>query len=154
LKGKIMGGNPVFRGTRVPVHMLAELVPSRACARTPYRRGSVTIFSLSSAAMRTLTISTDCAAIRRSSSPAGGCPTRVSISARSRPSRDGRTHPSLRVLIRLMGVMVDLYCASYAVPPTAVTLDIDDTVNVDDRPLLAPVKMPVYHRFHQARPER
>ena len=27
LKGKIMGGNPVFRGTRVPVHMLAELVP-------------------------------------------------------------------------------------------------------------------------------
>ena len=34
LIGKIMGGNPVFRGTRVPVHMLAELVPSRACART------------------------------------------------------------------------------------------------------------------------
>ena len=31
---KIMGGNPVFRGTRVPVHMLAELVPStRARAR-------------------------------------------------------------------------------------------------------------------------
>ena len=24
-----MGGNPVFRGTRVPVHMLAELVASR-----------------------------------------------------------------------------------------------------------------------------
>jgi hypothetical protein len=42
LIGKIMGGNPVFRGTRVPVHMLAELVPSRACARTRYRRGSVT----------------------------------------------------------------------------------------------------------------
>ena len=39
LKGKIMGVNPVFRGTRVPVHMLAELVP--ACARTRYRRGSV-----------------------------------------------------------------------------------------------------------------
>src|ERR1700724_1593995 len=33
LKGKIMSGNPVFRGTRVPVHMLAELVPPRACAR-------------------------------------------------------------------------------------------------------------------------
>jgi uncharacterized protein (DUF433 family) len=30
---KIMGGNPVFRGTRVPVHMLAELVPSRVRAR-------------------------------------------------------------------------------------------------------------------------
>src|ERR1700724_1221936 len=44
LKGKIMSGNPVFRGTRVPVHMLAELVPSRACGRTRYRRGSVTLF--------------------------------------------------------------------------------------------------------------
>jgi Transposase DDE domain group 1 len=38
--------------------------------------------------------------------------------------------PSLRDLIRLMGVMVDLYCASYAVPPVSVTLDIDDTVDV------------------------
>jgi hypothetical protein len=27
-----------------------------------------------------------------------------------------------------MGVMVDLYCASYTRPPPAVTLDIDDTV--------------------------
>src|ERR1700724_2203623 len=36
LKGKIMSGNPVFRGTRVPVHMLAELVLPRACARTRY----------------------------------------------------------------------------------------------------------------------
>jgi Transposase DDE domain group 1 len=38
--------------------------------------------------------------------------------------------PSLRDLIRLMGVMVDLYCASYLAPPEAVTLDIDDTVDV------------------------
>src|SRR3984893_610593 len=38
--------------------------------------------------------------------------------------------PNLRDLIRLMGVMVDLYCASYAKPPEAVTLDIDDTVDV------------------------
>jgi Transposase DDE domain group 1 len=38
--------------------------------------------------------------------------------------------PSLGELIRLMGVLVDLYCASYPVPPEAVTLDIDDTVNV------------------------
>jgi hypothetical protein len=37
--------------------------------------------------------------------------------------------PSLRELIRLMGVMVDLYCASYATAPNAVTLDIDDTVD-------------------------
>ena len=35
------GGNPAFRGTRVPVHRLAELVPARACARTRCRRGSV-----------------------------------------------------------------------------------------------------------------
>jgi hypothetical protein len=38
--------------------------------------------------------------------------------------------PTLRDLVRLMGVMVDLYCASYATPPDAVTLDIDDTVDV------------------------
>jgi hypothetical protein len=38
--------------------------------------------------------------------------------------------PSLRDLIRLMGVMVDLYCASYSAPPAAVTLDIDDTADV------------------------
>jgi hypothetical protein len=38
--------------------------------------------------------------------------------------------PCLRDLIRLMGVMVDLYCASYTNPPAAVTLDIDDTVDV------------------------
>jgi hypothetical protein len=38
--------------------------------------------------------------------------------------------PTLREIIRLMGVMVDLYCASYATPPEAVTLDIDDTVDV------------------------
>ena len=38
--------------------------------------------------------------------------------------------PSLRDLIRLMGVMVDLYCASYETPPAAAMLDIDDTVDV------------------------
>src|SRR5438093_8108100 len=38
--------------------------------------------------------------------------------------------PNLRDLIRLMGVMVDLYCASYTTFPAAVTLDIDDTVDV------------------------
>jgi Transposase DDE domain group 1 len=38
--------------------------------------------------------------------------------------------PSLRELLRMMGVMVDLYCASYAIAPAAVTLDIDDTVDV------------------------
>ena len=38
--------------------------------------------------------------------------------------------PSLREVIRLMRAMVDLYCASYPKPPAAVTLDIDDTVDV------------------------
>ena len=38
--------------------------------------------------------------------------------------------PNLRDLTRLMGVMVDLYCASYTKPPAAATLDIDDTVDV------------------------
>jgi hypothetical protein len=33
-------------------------------------------------------------------------------------------------VIRLMRAMVDLYCASYPKPPAAVTLDIDDTVDV------------------------
>jgi hypothetical protein len=38
--------------------------------------------------------------------------------------------PTLKELIRLMGIMVDFYCESYAAPPKAVTLDIDDTVDV------------------------
>jgi hypothetical protein len=38
--------------------------------------------------------------------------------------------PTLREILRLMGAMVDLWCASYPRPPGAVTLDIDDTVDV------------------------
>jgi hypothetical protein len=38
--------------------------------------------------------------------------------------------PTLREIIRLMDVMIEVYCASYARPPYAVTLDIDDTVDV------------------------
>lgn len=38
--------------------------------------------------------------------------------------------PGLRDLLRLGRVLVDLYCASYAVPPAAVVLDIDDTLDV------------------------
>ncbi len=38
--------------------------------------------------------------------------------------------PTTRELVRMMGAMVDLYCASYPVPPAAVTLDIDETVDV------------------------
>ncbi len=38
--------------------------------------------------------------------------------------------PSLREVVRLSYALVDLYCASYRCPPAAVTLDIDDTVDV------------------------
>jgi len=38
--------------------------------------------------------------------------------------------PSLREVMRLTYAMVDTYCASYPRPPAAVTLDIDDTVDV------------------------
>ena len=38
--------------------------------------------------------------------------------------------PTTRELIRLTGTLVDLYCASYPVPPSAVTLDLHDTVDV------------------------
>jgi hypothetical protein len=38
--------------------------------------------------------------------------------------------PTLRDLVRLGRVMVDLYCESYAAPPEAVVLDIDDTLDV------------------------
>src|ERR1700710_1182857 len=38
--------------------------------------------------------------------------------------------PTLREVIRMTYAMVDVYCASYSRPPRAVTLDIDDTVDV------------------------
>ncbi len=38
--------------------------------------------------------------------------------------------PSLREVIGLTYALVDIYCASYKRPPAAVTLDIDDTVDV------------------------
>jgi len=38
--------------------------------------------------------------------------------------------PTLREVVRLTYAMVDLYCASYPKSPEAVTLDIDDTVDV------------------------
>jgi len=38
--------------------------------------------------------------------------------------------PTLREVMRLSYAMVDAYCASYPRPPKAVTLDIDDTVDV------------------------
>jgi len=38
--------------------------------------------------------------------------------------------PTLREVVRLTYAMVDTYCASYPRPPKAVTLDIDDTVDI------------------------
>src|SRR6476660_5800542 len=38
--------------------------------------------------------------------------------------------PSLREVVRLTYAMIDTYCASYQRPPHAVTLDIDDTLDV------------------------
>jgi len=38
--------------------------------------------------------------------------------------------PGLREVVRLSYVMVDIYCASYPHLPHAVTLDIDDSVDV------------------------
>src|SRR3974390_3476110 len=38
--------------------------------------------------------------------------------------------PSWREIVKLCGILADLYCASYAKPPQAVTLDIDDTCDV------------------------
>ena len=38
--------------------------------------------------------------------------------------------PTLREILKLSGVLIDFYCASYATPPQAVTLDIDDTCDV------------------------
>ena len=37
---------------------------------------------------------------------------------------------ALREIVKLSGILIDLYCASYATPPQAVTLDIDDTCDV------------------------
>jgi hypothetical protein len=38
--------------------------------------------------------------------------------------------PTTRELVRLTGALIDIYCASYPTPPAAVTLDIDETVDV------------------------
>ena len=38
--------------------------------------------------------------------------------------------PSTRELARMMQAMIGIYCASYPVPPKAVTLDIDDTCDI------------------------
>jgi hypothetical protein len=60
----------------------------------------------------------------------GRYPIPAATCARSPTVSRWENAPNLREIVRLMGVMIDLYCASYAVLPNAVTLDIDDTVDV------------------------
>jgi len=43
--------------------------------------------------------------------------------------------PTTRELVRMTGALVDQYCASYPAPPVAVTLDIDETVDLQIRQL-------------------
>jgi hypothetical protein len=38
--------------------------------------------------------------------------------------------PTLREVVRMTNAMIDIYCASYKRPPRAVTLDVDDTLDV------------------------
>ena len=45
-------------------------------------------------------------------------------------SAEGDQRADLRKVIRLTYAMVDTYCANYRRAPTAVTLDIDDTLDV------------------------
>ena len=61
--------------------------------------------------------------------PADVCPTAAPIFARSQPSR-WENAPSPREVIRMTYAIIDTYCASYKRPPRAVTLDIDDTLDV------------------------
>src|SRR6266481_3621447 len=93
--------------------------------------------SQSPAATQMATISTDCAATRRSSSPAGGCPTPEPICARSPPSRAGRTRPRCathppdeghgRSLLRQLPRPAS---GGDARPPPSRGQAIDDTVDV------------------------
>ena len=83
----------------------------------------------SPAALRMPTISTGCASIRRSSWPATGFPTAAAICARSRRCRVGRTLPPARV-DPADGCHGRSLLRELCLPPEAVTLDIDDTVDV------------------------
>jgi Transposase DDE domain group 1 len=46
------------------------------------------------------------------------------------PHQRWENAPALREILKLSGILIDFYCASYATPPQAVTLDIDDTCDV------------------------
>jgi Transposase DDE domain group 1 len=60
--------------------------------------------------------------------------------------------PTLRDLIRLGRVMVDHYCASYAMPPEAIILDIDDTLDVVHGPAAVVVQCPLRRALLSADP--
>src|SRR6201995_1677219 len=102
---------------------------------------------LSPAATKTPTTLTTCAPIPPSSWPAIVCLTAAAICPHNlvwlfhqlrwrnlEPASPTVSRwenaPTPREVIRMTYAMIDLYCASYARPPAAVTLDIDDTPNV------------------------
>jgi hypothetical protein len=55
--------------------------------------------------------------------------------------------PDLKTIIRLTYALVDAWCASYAAPPKAVTLDIDDTLDV----VHGGQQLSLFHAHHDAR---
>ena len=71
-----------------------------------------------------------CAPTRRSSWPAAACPRAGSTCARSRPSRAGRTRPACAICSGSAGSWSTSTAPAMRQPPTAVVLDIDDTVDV------------------------
>ena len=73
--------------------------------------------------------STACAAIQRSNWPADGRRTAATTCARSRRSL-WENALDLKSSIRLTYALVDAWCDSYVNEPEAVTLDIDDTLDV------------------------
>jgi hypothetical protein len=80
--------------------------------------------------MRTPTIWMSCAPIRRSSSPAGGCPTPARTFCSQPTLSRLENAPSLKDAFRLTYALVDQWLASYEAPPSSVTLDIDDTCDI------------------------
>ena len=77
-----------------------------------------------------------CAPIRRSSSPADGCPAAGDLCSQPTLSRLENA-PGLKDVIRLTYALVDQWMASYPTPPSRVTLDIDDTLRRGARPSAA-----------------
>jgi Transposase DDE domain group 1 len=104
------------------VDRLARLLPDeRDASRVTHLLPDIlrAASSPSPAAMKMLMTSTGCGSIRRSSWRAADYPILAGDLCSQPTVSRWENAPSLRDLIRLMGVMVDLYCASYTKPPNA-----------------------------------